>query len=153
MTDEWQVLETWTVPSTKQNERLILPEIRAIVDAFGLSQTRQDRLETAIAEAILNAIEHGNGNQSEHNVTVQILASSPSIAVRIKDNSVNGGEIPVMVQPDLAAKIAGVESPRGWGMYLIYQLADQVIVTQGEHYHQVEILMYREGEAYAAERS
>ncbi|MBV9830238.1 MAG: PP2C family protein-serine/threonine phosphatase, partial [Marmoricola sp.] len=48
------------VPSAEGNERLALARVSAIVEPLGLEAGRLERLETAVGEATMNAMEHGN---------------------------------------------------------------------------------------------
>ena len=58
-------LASFTVRSEPGNERLALAQVAEAVAGQGLSESRLDRLKTAVAEAAMNAIEHGNRNQAE----------------------------------------------------------------------------------------
>ena len=53
-------LVEFEVPSAEGNERLALERVSAIVAPLGLSEARLKRLETAVGEATMNAMEHGN---------------------------------------------------------------------------------------------
>jgi anti-sigma regulatory factor (Ser/Thr protein kinase) len=66
--------------------------------------------------------------------------------VRVSDH---GGdrEIPEAVTPDIEAKLAGEQTPRGWGLFLIEQMVDEVNNSRENGSHIVELVMNREGEA------
>ena len=66
------------------------------MQGLGLSEARLERLKTAVAEATMNAIEHGNGNRPEIPVEVEVTQNSDEIVVAISDQ---GGEI----HPDAAS--------------------------------------------------
>jgi anti-sigma regulatory factor (Ser/Thr protein kinase) len=42
--------------------------------------------------------------------------------------------------PDLEAKLAGLQSPRGWGLFLISSMVDELIVTTGDGFHRLELI-------------
>ena len=42
---------------------------------------------------------------------------------------------------DLEAKLAGLQKPRGWGLFLIKNMVDDVRVTSDERHHTVELVM------------
>ena len=65
-------LVRFTLASEPGNERLALARVADTVKDLGLSDARLERLKTAVAEATMNAIEHGNGNRSEIPVEVAI---------------------------------------------------------------------------------
>jgi hypothetical protein len=48
--------------------------------------------------------------------------------------------------PDLAAKLAGAQTPRGWGMFLIKSMVDECRVTTTESQHTVELMFRLQGE-------
>src|SRR5215217_5780463 len=49
--------------------------------------------------------------------------------------------------PDLEAKLEGMQSPRGWGLFLIKNMVDDMEVTGDEHHHTVELLLNLERQA------
>ena len=113
-----------------------------MLQALKLSPTDLERLKTAVAEATLNAIEHGNRYQPDLPVTIRVLASAKAITVSITDQG--KGPIPDPHSPDLAAKVAGQEAPRGWGFFLIEKMVDEFRITAGEAHHTIELFLYLE---------
>jgi anti-sigma regulatory factor (Ser/Thr protein kinase) len=85
-------------------------------------------------------MEHGNHYQADLPVVIQVLASETSVAVRITDEG-SHSVIPDGQTPDLEAKLAGLQSPRGWGLFLIEHLVDDMRVTGDETHHTVELIM------------
>ncbi len=49
---------------------------------------------------------------------------------------------------DLEAKLAGLQSPRGWGLFIIKNMVDEMHITSDDVHHTVEIIMYRKGEGH-----
>ena len=43
----------------------------------------------------------------------------------------------------MAAKLAGEQSPRGWGLFLIRNMVDEMHVHQAENRHTIELIMRR----------
>ena len=82
-------LDAFTLASEPGNERLALARVAGTVQGLGLSEARLERLKTAVAEATMNAIEHGNGNRPEIPVEVEVTQNSDEIVVAISDQ---GGE-------------------------------------------------------------
>jgi anti-sigma regulatory factor (Ser/Thr protein kinase) len=95
----------------------------------------------------MNAIEHGNENNPDLAVGVKVAADSIRVTVKVTDN---GGDkdIPDAVTPDLEAKLAGEQTPRGWGLFLIEQMVDEVNTSRENGHHIVELVMNREGDAH-----
>ena len=111
---------------------------------LALPAARLERLTTAVAEAVANAIEHGNQNRPELPVALTVLVSATALCVRVTDQG-GGQPIPAPAVPDLAAKLAGEQTPRGWGLFLIKNLVDDVHVRSAETQHTIDLILYREG--------
>jgi anti-sigma regulatory factor (Ser/Thr protein kinase) len=144
--DDEQVLTEFRLASVEGNERLAIEKVSAVVAPLGLEPTRLERLKTAVGETVMNAIEHGNENRAELEVGVQVSVRGGRVVVRVSDH---GGdrEIPEAVTPDIEAKLAGEQTPRGWGLFLIEQMVDEVNNSRENGSHIVELVMNREGEA------
>jgi len=134
-------LAAFTVPSEPGNERLALAQVATAVAGEGLSPARLERLKTAVAEAAMNAIEHGNRNQPEVPVDVEVTAADGDIVVTITDQGGAPEEASPGAEPDLAAKLAGEQPPRGWGLFLIRHMVDAMDVTTEGTRHTVRLVM------------
>jgi anti-sigma regulatory factor (Ser/Thr protein kinase) len=138
-----RVLLSFAVPSEPGNERIALARVADAVADAGLSDDQLDRLKTAVAEATMNAIEHGNHNRPELDVEVTVLDTGEAVAVSIVDKG--GAHAPAdddaVVLPDLEAKLAGLQSPRGWGLFLIRNMVDAMDVSTDGDLHTVRLLM------------
>ena len=88
----------------------------------------------------MNAIEHGNEGRAELPVRLHVSTSDGQVVVRITDLG-GGRDIPEAVTPDLEAKLAGLQKPRGWGLFLIKKMVDDVRVSSDERHHTVELVM------------
>lgn len=139
----WRTLAEFSLPSVPGNEREAMQRVVEAVQEFGLSGTYLDRLKTAVAEATMNAIEHGNKNQPEQPVQVELSASERALLVRITDQG-GGQPIPEPETPNLEAKLAGLQTPRGWGLFLIKNLMDEMRLINAETHHTVELVLYLE---------
>jgi serine phosphatase RsbU (regulator of sigma subunit)/anti-sigma regulatory factor (Ser/Thr protein kinase) len=139
-----RVVAEFSVPSEPSSERLAMARVTQAVADLDLSVERLERLKTAVAEAVMNAIEHGNRNRPELAVDVAVLASASVLSVRVTDH---GGGHPILEPetPDLDAKLAGRQSPRGWGLFLIKNMVDELAVTGDERHHTVELIFHLKG--------
>jgi serine phosphatase RsbU (regulator of sigma subunit)/anti-sigma regulatory factor (Ser/Thr protein kinase) len=139
-----RLLAEWAVPSEPGNERRAMDEVATAVAGVGLSERRLERLKTAVAEATMNAMEHGNHYRADAPVCLQALASETELVVRIQDE---GGAVPIpeAESPDLDAKLAGLQTPRGWGLFLIKNLVDDMRVSSDAQHHTVELIVRLEG--------
>jgi serine phosphatase RsbU (regulator of sigma subunit)/anti-sigma regulatory factor (Ser/Thr protein kinase) len=139
-----QVLARFTVPSEEGNERIAIAKVTAAIESMGLPQDRLERLKTAVGETVMNAIEHGNEFRPELEVEVEVCTNEDTVSVLVTDR---GGDkvIPEATVPDIEAKLAGEQTPRGWGLFLIEQMVDEVKTTSEGGMHTVELVMNREG--------
>lgn len=152
MTENWSTLAELTVPSGPGNERIAMEEVARAVQELPLGPRKLDKLKTAVAEATMNAMEHGNHYEPDKPVNIQVCRADGALSVRITDEG--GGPVPVEAQaPDLRAKLAGEQTPRGWGLFLIKNLVDDMNVTSDDTHHTVELIMYLGGERDAREDS
>ncbi len=141
--DMLHLLKERTLASIPGNEREAMEWVADEVQSLHLSQDQLANLKTAVAEVVMNAMEHGNHYQADSLVILQILTSSTSVVVRVRDQG--EGELhPVAVPdvPNLEAKLAELETPRGWGLFLIKNLVDEMREINEEHSHTVEVAIH-----------
>ena len=90
----------------------------------------------------MNAMEHGNHFQEDKPVTVRVLAGPDRLIARVEDM---GGDapIPTATKPDLQAKLQGEQTPRGWGLFLIQKMVDEMNTYSNGDRHVVELVLMR----------
>jgi serine/threonine-protein kinase RsbW len=140
-----RTLAELSVPSEPGNERLAMEEVAGVVDGLGLPDRTVERLKTAVAEATMNAMEHGNRYRQESPVRIEVSATDAELSVKITDE---GAGPPTFdpEKPDLEAKLDGVQTPRGWGLFLIKSMVDEMNVTGDERHHTVELILHLNGQ-------
>jgi anti-sigma regulatory factor (Ser/Thr protein kinase) len=123
------------LPGALGNERLAMDRVAASVATLDLAPARLERLKTAVSETAMNAIEYGSQGDPGVPVRVSVRRTPTALEVRIADAGL-GGAVPSPAEaevPDLEAKLAGLQKPRGWGLFLIQQMVDHVeVVREGE---------------------
>jgi anti-sigma regulatory factor (Ser/Thr protein kinase) len=129
-----------------------MDQVVAAVRELNLSEAHLQRLGTAVAEATMNSIEHGNKNRPEVPVTIQVRVSETALSVRITDDG-GGQPMPKPEVPNLEAKLAGLQSPRGWGLFLIEKMVDEMHVTSDEDHHTIELILHLKGEQHGSENA
>jgi anti-sigma regulatory factor (Ser/Thr protein kinase) len=142
-------LAEFSLPSEPGREREAKEKVAAAVAGLALPAARLERLKTAVAEGTMNAMEHGNQYQPELPVLIKVLASEAALVVQISDQ---GGEkiIPEKDAPDLEAKLAGLQSPRGWGLFLIKNMVDDMQIITDKFHHTIALTLYLKGDQDAS---
>ena len=141
---DWRTLAHFSLPSEPGNERQAIRQVVEAIRDLGLPTSHIERLKTAVGEATMNAIEHGNKGQPDLQVDVQVLASEVALMVRISDQG-SGPPVRPPQKPNLEAKISGRQSPRGWGLFLIENMVDEMNAVQGKAGYTVELILLRKG--------
>jgi anti-sigma regulatory factor (Ser/Thr protein kinase) len=74
-------------------------------------------------------------------VEIAVRATAESILVSICDF---GGEKAIQPSeaPDIDAKLAGLQSPRGWGLFLIKNMVDEMNVRSDGKRHTIELILH-----------
>jgi serine phosphatase RsbU (regulator of sigma subunit)/anti-sigma regulatory factor (Ser/Thr protein kinase) len=137
-----RILSDFSLPSEPGNERRAAEAVAEAVSGLGLSEKTLQRLKTAVAEATMNAMEHGNRYDPEVPVKIQLLTSDTELFVRITDQ---GGSLvpdPGKEAPDLEAKLEGMQTPRGWGLFLIQKMVDEMRVSGTPNHHTIELVVH-----------
>ena len=138
----WQILAEFNLPGQSGADRLARDYVATAVQPLNLSPADLERLKTAVAEAVLNAIEHGNRYRSELSVSIRLRVSDKVVAVQITDHG--DAPIPDSETPDLTTKVSEQESFRGWGFFLIERMMDDVQITGEGTHHRIELFLYLE---------
>jgi anti-sigma regulatory factor (Ser/Thr protein kinase) len=138
-------LDAFALASEPGNERLAISRVAETASSAGISAGQLERLKTAVAEATMNAIEHGNKNHAEVPVDVEVTLDGDEITVAISDQGgQDAGPADQAAEPeapDLAKKLDGLQSPRGWGLFLIRNMVDAMQVTTEGQRHTVWLTM------------
>jgi serine/threonine-protein kinase RsbW len=132
-TGDSELLTEFRISSQPGNERVAALRVTASLAGLHLDQRRLDRLQTAVAEGTLNAMEHGNAFRADRDVHITVTRSEGELSITITDHGC--GPTGAAAQPDLQQKLAGEQTPRGWGLFLIGQMVDRVSdeVRDGKH--------------------
>ncbi len=112
------------LPSRLGFEKVAMSTAASVAQLMGFDPERIEDLKTAIAEACINAIEHGN--RMNENLTVGVVLSAGKDALEVKVIDDGRGLRKQPPRPDIDRKMHGEEDPRGMGMFLIQALVDEV---------------------------
>jgi serine phosphatase RsbU (regulator of sigma subunit)/CHASE1-domain containing sensor protein/anti-sigma regulatory factor (Ser/Thr protein kinase) len=136
-----RILADFSLPSEPGNERWAMEEVARAVSGLGLPERTLQRLKTAVAEATMNAMEHGNRYNPQVPVKIRVLSSERALFVRITDQGGSPVSDPDKEAPDLEAKLEGMQTPRGWGLFLIQNMVDEMRVSGNPDHHTIELVI------------
>jgi serine phosphatase RsbU (regulator of sigma subunit)/anti-sigma regulatory factor (Ser/Thr protein kinase) len=139
-----RVLAEFELASEPGNEREAMARIEDAVAGLGLDSARLERLKTAVAEATMNAMEHGNEYRADRPVSIRVIHTPEELSVHVTDRG-DPAELPEPEKPDLEAKLEGRQKPRGWGLLLIEKMVDDMRVTSEGGKRTVELALRLEG--------
>lgn len=111
------------LPSRLGFEKIPMNTAASVAKIMGFADERIEDLKTAVAEACINAIEHGNKMNETLLVVVTLSILPDSLEVRVLDTG-PGPKFPVEV-PDIDKKMHEEQRSRGMGMFLIEALVDE----------------------------
>ena len=150
MKEQVRMLDAWTVevslPNVDGYERIAMACSASFAKIGGLIKERIEDLKTAVSEACLNAMEHGNKRRSDARVVVTMFLGDKDFRVLVKDEGDGIENIPQNI--DIKRKVKNLEPPNGIGLFLIQQLVDQVEfneMTDGGHVVKMAIKIKRTG--------
>lgn len=116
-----QLLELY-LPNILGAEKEAIKKVVTIAEKMGFSRDRIEDLKTALAEACINAFEHGNKFDQNKKVKVTLAADDNSLQVIVHDegDGIDPGKIPTnRVGKD------GFPCRRGYGVFLISNLVNE----------------------------
>ncbi len=111
------------LPSKLGYEKVAMNTAASVAKLMGFAEDRVEDLKTAVAEACINAMEHGNKLDASLSIGVVLSIVDDSLEVKVSDN----GEGPqsATAAPDIDKKMLEEEDTRGMGMFLIQALVDE----------------------------
>jgi serine phosphatase RsbU (regulator of sigma subunit)/anti-sigma regulatory factor (Ser/Thr protein kinase) len=139
------VLAEFELASEPGNEREAIRRVESAVAGLRMEPARLERLKTALGEATMNAMEHGNEYRPDVKVGIRVVHRDDTVRVRITDRGA-ADELPEPEVPDLEAKLSGRQKPRGWGLFLIEEMVDEARVEGDEQGRTLELGMRLKGE-------
>jgi serine/threonine-protein kinase RsbW len=113
-----------SLPNQLGYERIAMACSASFAKMLGFSPERIEDLKTIVAEAAINAMQHGNKERPDARVTVLMSFKDDTIHVAVKDEGEGVKEI--LPDPDIDRIINNLDPPIGFGTFLIRELADRV---------------------------
>jgi len=116
------------LPSKVGYERVAMECSASFAKLAGLVAERIEDLKSAVAEACINAMQHGNKWRPEARVIVNMNFKDDTFIVSVMDQGDGMSKLPEY--PGIARIIEENVSPRGLGVFLIRHLVDEVKFNQ-----------------------
>ena len=113
-----------TLPNQVGYERIARACAATFAKMVGLSPERIEDLKTIVAEAAINAMQHGNKERPDARVIVLMNFTDDTIYVSVQDEGEGFEEF--LPDPDIERIVNEIDPPVGFGTFLIRELADQV---------------------------
>ncbi len=113
-----------SIPAKLGYEKFAMETAVSLAALYGLPPARFGDVRTAISEACINAMEHGNKFAPGSSVEVHMQVREKILQFKIFDKGKGlARQIP---KSNLRRKLTGKEPARGWGIFLIEKLVDDV---------------------------
>ncbi len=114
--------ERLKISSNTQNITLVERIIDDVCEQFKVNEDRYGNILIAVTEAVNNAIQHGNHNNPEKNVTIEYNVDSDSVTFSISDEGLGFDykNLPDPTAPENIDKI------NGRGIFLMKNLSDKI---------------------------
>jgi serine/threonine-protein kinase RsbW len=113
-----------SLPNQLGYERIAMACSESFAKMLGFSPERIEDLKTIVAEAAINAMQHGNKERPDTRVTVSMNFKDDTIHITVQDEGEGIKEF--LPDPDIDRIVNELDPPVGFGTFLIRELADQV---------------------------
>jgi len=101
---------------------------QAVADYLDLDEEKTAEVTMALIEACINAFEHGKSK--DNNVYIRFILQEEALIIEIKDKG-KGFDSTKVEMPDIEKKLHS-QRKRGWGLQLMRELMDDVVIDSGE---------------------
>jgi serine/threonine-protein kinase RsbW len=132
------------IPNTIGSEKTAIEKAATIARELGFSDDRVEDLKTAVSEACINAIEHGNKFDLNTKVGITLAFDNTALEVTVHDegNGIDPGKIPKTREED-----NGFPKRRGYGIFLIRNLVNEVsFASEPGKGNDVKLIIHLENE-------
>jgi serine/threonine-protein kinase RsbW len=128
------------LPNQLGYERVAMGSVAAYAKSFGFLPDRVEDLKTAVAEACVNAVQHGNKGRDEARVIVTMSFRDDVLYISVLDEGEGVKELPK--DPDIIRIMDNLDPPVGFGLFLMKKLTDELEFKQSpDHRNEVRMAM------------
>jgi serine/threonine-protein kinase RsbW len=112
------------LPNQIGYERVVMGSVAAYAKSIGFLPDRIEDMKTAVAEACVNAVQHGNKDRPDARVIVTMSFRDDVLHISVLDEGEGVKEIPK--DPDIIRIMDNLDPPVGFGIFLIKKLMDEL---------------------------
>ena len=150
MNEKKRILNEQTIEISLPNrlgyERVVMGSVAALAKSVGFVSSRIEDLKTAVAEACINAVQHGNKGRSNARVIVTMQFNEGVFHVSVFDEG--EGNKKRAKDPDIGRIIENLDPPTGFGTFLMRKLMDKVeFVKTANQGHEVRMAINLRGQS------
>ena len=117
------------LPSRLGYEKVAMDTAASLARRMGFTNDRVEALRTAVAEAVTNAIEHGNAQDLDTKVSVALTLRHDELVVDVADQGLQPLPSEKTTAKPRIEDAIGKADKGGWGIWLIRELMDEVQFT------------------------
>ena len=129
------------IPSESGFEKVAMNTAGDCARMMGMSDERVEDVRTAVSEACINAMEHGNANDVSTKVYVAVTINDDRLEIDVVDEGRSGPPPDEVEVPDMEAQMAGLAPPGGMGLFVIKALVDEADFVEPEAGHGTQFRM------------
>ena len=128
------------LPSRIGYERIVIGGLAAFAKSVGFSPPRIEDLKTSVAEACINAVQHGNKGKPDARVRVTAKFQENVLWISVFDEG--NGLKAELKDPVIERILDNLDPPVGFGVFLMRRLMDKVEFDRtSNHLHEVRMMM------------
>ena len=128
------------LPNQVGYERVAMGSVAAYAKSIGFLPERIEDLKTAVAEACINAVQHGNKDRPDARVVITMTFGEGVLGISVFDEG-SGLRTPPR-DLDIARIMENLDPPVGFGLFLMKNLTDELeFRTSPDHRNEVRMAM------------
>lgn len=141
-----QLICQWLIPAAHGSERQVLQEMERLIGENWPQTSRLEDMKSAVAEAVINAAEHGNRLNESRQIRVKLQIGTHLIVCRVYDQGAGFDAAEAKRRELYNTDRSQQEDPRGWGLMLIDGLTDYWETGRDKEGFYVELFFLRKAE-------
>lgn len=117
------------LPGREDFEWMAIRSAELVAARMGFTRERIEDVKTVVAEAFLNAVQHGNRGRANRKVAIRYRLESHALCIDIVDRG-RGFDPQRIPEPRVREKMRHRQPPGGWGLFLMRRLTNRLEVRR-----------------------